>query len=76
MIRAKKIKIDDEWKLIKMNLSQIMILEEIGLLPKEEIERQENKKERPIVESAIERPTYLVKRKAGRPAGSKNKNKQ
>ena len=48
LIRAKKIKIDGEWKLIKMNLSQIMILEEIGLLPKEEIEKQENKKGRPI----------------------------
>ena len=59
-----------------MNSSQIIILEEIGLLPKEEIERQENKKERPIGESAIEKPTYLVKRKPGRPAGSKNKNKQ
>ena len=44
LIRAKKIKIDGEWKLIKMNPSQIMILKEIGLLPKEEIEKQENKK--------------------------------
>ena len=76
LIRAKKIKIDGEWKLIKMNPSQIIILEEIGLLPKEEVEKQENKKGRPIGESAVERPTHLVKRKPGRPAGSKNKNKQ
>ena len=58
-----------------MNLSQIMILEEIGLLPKEEIEKQENKKGRPIGESAIERPTLLIKRKPECPTGSKNKNK-
>ena len=71
---AKKVKLDGEWKMIKINPSNIKVLQEIGLLPKPELP-QKNKLGRPAKTSAIEKPTEIIKRKPGRPPGSKNKPK-
>lgn len=46
LIRAKKVKLEDEWKLIKMNPSQIEILQKLDLLPKSE-ELPKRKRGRP-----------------------------
>ena len=74
--RAKKVRVEGEdWQLIRINPSQEIILQELGLLPKSE-EPPKKKPGRPKgskkKETATEEPT---KRKRGRPKGSKNKPK-
>ena len=75
--RAKKVRVKgEEWQLIRINPSQEMILQELGMLPKPE-EPPKKKPGRPkgskkTKETAAKEPR---KKKPGRPKGSKNKPK-
>lgn len=80
LAKAKKICIDNgDWTLIRMNPSQIEMLQDLGMLPRSEEEprrsvgRPKGSKQNKPKDPSTEMP---AKRKRGRPKGSKNKPKE